>query len=141
MKDKFKETLSNILAYLLKVERRTLLWTNPSPTSDFGTQPISLDASAYDELEIYYTDYKAHNDIMPALRVSVGQAGSMNAFFGGSTYDSGVVFVANRRFAVTSTYVSFGNGNGSIPNNGWSTRNDMCIPQKIYGIKSGGGTA
>ena len=42
MKDKFKETLTHILSYLLKVERRTLLWTNPSNIYGAGTVALDL---------------------------------------------------------------------------------------------------
>ena len=34
----------------------TILWTNPSPNSSFGTQDISLSSSDYDVLEIFFKD-------------------------------------------------------------------------------------
>ena len=140
MKDKVKETLSNILAYLLKVERRTLLWTNPSPGSDFASQQVALSLNDYDEVEIVYVDYKLYSDVPPRLRIPLNQYGSMIALFGGSTYETGVPFFATRKAVAYPTYILFGQGNGSHPTLNWTVRNDMCIPWKIYGINQGGGT-
>ena len=33
-------------------EYRKLLWTNPSPTSSFAAQTVTLDLSSYDDVEI-----------------------------------------------------------------------------------------
>ncbi len=47
------KTVVNNNATALEKTQGTILWTNPSPTSSFGAQTITLSSSDYDVLEIY----------------------------------------------------------------------------------------
>ena len=116
-------------------EYKKLLWTNSSPTSTFAAQTISLDLSDYEEVEVEYVDHNVHISTMSQIRVKIGQSGSMNIMIGNSSYSSGVPFVANRRFSVTQTGITFGDGAGTPVSSSLATRNDSCIPYRIYGIK------
>ena len=143
MKDKLKETLTNILSYLLKVERRTLLWTNPNPTASFAAQTITIpDISQYNYLEIDTNGGSAVSGFTCRYPVAELLAGNIHwaTFIGqGAT---GLPSVNGRPFkCVSSTQIQFDNGaywntsgaQGGLPNVG--------KPLRIYGIKSGGGTA
>lgn len=116
-------------------EYRKLLWTNASPSTTFAAQTISLDLSDYEEVEVEYVDHNVHISTMSQIRVKIGQSGSMNIMIGNSSYSSGVPFVANRRFSVTQTGITFGDGAGTPVSSSLATRNDSCIPYRIYGIK------
>lgn len=116
-------------------EYRKLLWENPSPTAAFAAQTISLDLSDYDEVEIEYIDFVQHQDIMAQIKVTIGSHGSMHIMIGNSGYSSGVPFVANRRFLVNLTGIDFEGASGIPTNNSLTSRNDTCIPLRIYGIK------
>lgn len=118
------------------VEHRTLLWTNPDPTVAFAAQTVELDLSEYDEIELEYVDFVQHQNVMPLLRVPIGDRGSMNMMIGNSGYSTGLMFTANRRFLVSSTGVTFEGGNGTPTGYNLTARTDTCIPRKIYGIKS-----
>ena len=133
MKDKFKETLSNILSYLLKVERRTLLWENPNPDSAFSAQNINIDLSDYDEVEVVAKHW-SNNETIASARCKTTELGSILVPNGGNThmafrdwqgYADRIYMAQGRDFYGTS--MSYSDYAG--------------IPLRIYGIKSGVGTA
>ena len=134
MKEKFKETLSNILSYLLKVERRTLLWTNPSPTSPFAAQTVSLDLRDYVAVEVE-AKTGASIDQYTTHKFDVGGGGLITNFQLNDTWYM-------RQMTANSTGIIFANGRYCYMSNGGNGVLDaVCIPTKIYGIKYGGGTA
>lgn len=130
-----EDFLADINAQGTPSEYRKLLWTNASPSTTFAAQTISLDLSDYEEVEVEYVDHNVHISTMSQIRVKIGQSGSMNIMIGNSSYSSGVPFVANRRFSVTQTGITFGDGAGTPVSSSLATRNDSCIPYRIYGIK------
>lgn len=112
----------------------TLLWTNPSPTSTFGPQNITLSSSDYDFLEIYYYDWIDTKRMM-SQKVIKGKNILINAIF----YANTNFFMSNRPFTYNSgTSYSVGN---CVALYGSSTFlvdqaiNYVCVPVKIYGYK------
>lgn len=113
----------------LQTETRDILWYNPSPSSSFSYQTISLDLSEYQSIIVEYSP-KAN-------------AGGDNYKYNSVPIDIGDValiwFVAmvpdgdygGRNVTVASDGVSFGNGY----NHSSSSSNDCCVPTRIYGIK------
>lgn len=143
MKDKFKETLMNILSYLLKVERRTLLWTNPSPTSSFAAQrTVPLDLSNYDEVEVSFMLWTGYQQTSNIMRCKVGANAIVTAVASSNSYAVGSYpDPLARGMAVSVTGVQFGGGVESNPASGSNTykyADHVLIPYQIYGIKSGG---
>lgn len=102
-------------------EYRKLLWTNPSPTSSFAAQTISLDLSDYDEVEIYYRRSTA-NAATFSERYKIGELGL-------GYYISGTA-VGDRTSTISTSGIDVGTA--------WSSNtahNDFIIPLFIYGIK------
>lgn len=135
----------NILSYLLKVERRTLLWTNPSPTSSFAAQrTVSLDLSNYDEVEVSFMLWTGYQQTSNIMRCKVGANAIVTAVASSNSYAVGSYpDPLARGMAVSVTGVQFGGGVESNPASGSNTykyADHVLIPYQIYGIKSGGGT-
>ena len=146
MKDKFKETLSSVLSYLLKVERKTLLWTNPSPTASYsGGTPVSASVGAdYDAVEISFILWTGYQYICTVDRAEIGQAfvttslASSNNYAVGSRPDP---LARAWDFTVANGVRIYGGVEANFASQGaFATANHVLIPYKIYGIKSGGGT-
>lgn len=104
-------------------EYKKLLWTNPSPTSSFSAQTISLDLSNYDEVEIEAKQL-ASGTIVQLCRVGIGKQtkclfrdGNANNFY-------------TRTFVVSASSIQFGDAyyNSTVTNTD-------CVPIAIYGIK------
>ena len=135
--------LKKILAKLLNAtEERTLLWTNPKPTTSLGATTVNLDLSKYKFIEITYTTYANQTKYNPPLRLEVPESGTVSgvmiSFSGAGGYMTGNFVALSRTVSVTKTAVSFAAGVNAIPNNGqgYVTDHASTIPQKIYGIKS-----
>ena len=116
---------------------KTLLWTNSSPTSSFAPQTINLDLSKYKEVEIsfYNNITSGYRYRVPNVTCPIGDQAIVNGVFGGTAVESGVIFVFERVFTVSSDKISFGNAAGCADNNSHAIRNDMGVPIEIYGIK------
>ena len=98
-----------------------LLWTNPTPTSAFGAQTISLDLSQYKYVLVVTKsstaeDYKPRTSIVLPVLETYDQPISI-ATTGSSTY---------RAATANANGITFGNN---------SSRNSILIPYRIYGIK------
>lgn len=109
-------------------EYKKLLWSNPSPTSAFSAQTVSLDLSNYDDVEVEFMCWNTEQQEMASVMVAIGASGRMV---------SPLAVCAFRKFSVTSTSVAFENAQ-AYPNYGnWAlgTQNNACIPYRIYGIK------
>lgn len=109
-------------------EYRKLLWTNPSPTSAFSAQTVTLDLSSYDDVEIEMAGvgtYASTTTQTFKLEVNIGGLLSISANNIWWRYvtprTTGVEFGAGYR---TTTYGS----NATLDN-------DQMVPRKIYGIK------
>ena len=113
----------------MNINSHTLLWTNPSPSSAFNPQTISLDLSQYKYVVITYKTYSSHDttdrgSVFLPLWVGFGclvVGKPSDAFF-------------SRTFTLSSTGVSFYIG-GYVNASSASDTPDACIPLKIYGVK------
>ena len=111
---------------LTGVEKKTLLWTNASPTSGFANQTVNLDLSNYDSLEIEFKTYAGSNSFHVS-RHRIGVESVLTTATGGSATLAPVmrVFTSN---ASGITFVDFFDWN-------FGKNNTVCVPTKIYGIK------
>ena len=109
-------------------EYRKLLWTNPSPSSNFSAQTVSLDLSDYDEIELFYagtTDYA--NTAIDYIKVAIGKGGLLNMSANEIWW---------RYVTASSTGVTFDTGYRTPTYGANSTAdNKFIIPLKFYGIK------
>lgn len=101
-----------------------LLWTNPSPSSNFSAQTVSLDLSAYVYVVIVPKVLPSSTNMRTSVLLPKGKTTTCFELVGTSP----MVF-CGRDIAVSDTGVVFGNGsyNGSANNGYW-------IPMYIYGI-------
>lgn len=103
----------------------TLLWTNPSPSSAFAGQVVSVDLTKYDLALIIFKWDSGSTD-----------TGSITVPKGWSGYVGAPYTMANRYQRtigdVQDTYIDFGDG---VVGGGFN--NIACCPLYIYGIKVG----
>lgn len=120
--------LHNILAQLVKADRRTLVWTNPNPDNDFAAITVPLDLSAYDYAEVEF--------ISAGTNPGAGHATPWRSGVGASALCvQNSMIPASMRwrwFMPTSTGVQFSVGYVNQTEN-----NAVCRPYRIYGIKAG----
>ena len=126
-------TLSNLVNTIttngVRLEQRTLLWTNSNPYVAFSGQTISLNLSNYDGVEItMYSDATQH--VVQTLKLNIGDSNLVCTPYAQLRY---------RLVSANSNGIAFGNGSlsGSYghPWEVWETNNTVAIPYKIYGIK------
>ena len=110
-------------------EYRKLLWANPSPTSSFSAQTLSVLVSDYDEIAIEYSDNTAYQGIRKTVLTKAGATSTYIFSCAGGNFARGIT--------VTTTSVSFNDGMyyGSYGGANPSTNNSILIPIAIYGIK------
>lgn len=122
------------------IEKRKLLWTNASPTSEFAAQTLDSsdgipDLSEYDAVEIvcrYSTTSAARN----IYRCDVGSSASMYWFYYTATDGKYTGVRSRNEVSVSTTGVTFNDSSGKALNSSTRTINNGClIPIKIYGIK------
>ena len=118
------------IAYAQGGMKMDLLWTNPSPTSSFSPQTVSLDLSEY-------------NLVYAIFNISPEVAATSDSAWLLLIDDERPTIVLNpsyllryREVRATSTGVVFGSGL-EIQSYGQDavTKNDRVIPRLIYGIK------
>lgn len=104
----------------------SLLWTNPSPTSNFNPQTISISSSVYSLFIITsYMDNSATTIVFNTIVMKDAQT-YINTILGSYSYF--------RQVKITDSSVIFGTGYvGNGVNQ--SANNGATIPYKIYGIK------
>lgn len=112
----------------------TLLWTNPSQTTTFAAQTVSLDLADYDAVIIIYRINTTTDLITGNVYTPVGT----DARFRYIT-NSGTNLRAHQRdVTVTATGCVFSDNiyvtQGS---SGTTTSNTVSVPRNIYGIKFG----
>lgn len=112
----------------------TKLWTNPSPSSNFGAQTIPLDLSNYDMVRVMWrrgTNASGDGQAMDCA-IPSSQNMMMTMWFGAYA-----VPFSYRECAPSSTGVYFGNctQKTAASTSGASNHNQDCIPTAIYGIK------
>lgn len=130
------KTLIEIKKMLATVETRKLLWSNPSPNSQFAAQSLAIDGS-YDEYIIEWSDYMGEN-ARSSLSLKKGESVK---FCAPSIGDGGTNFWVNARQVTSSGSgsshrVIFGNGTYKTQGKtSITTTNEAMIPVRIYGIK------
>lgn len=102
-------------------EYRKLLWTNPSPTSAFAAQTVSLDLSDYDAVEI--ETLLSVGGMTTTRTTDVGQMGEV-----GGLGSAGATYCRMATVATSGITFTEGKTNGT-------TNNANAIPLRIYGIK------
>ena len=117
------------------VEKKTLLWTNSSPTNAFAGQTVIVDTN-YDEYEIVYTGYTAQSQYKKTERLSESD-GALTFITGSTGQESGSMYVFKRLVSIASNGISIGEVYSATGSANWTryTANTGIIPYKIYGIK------
>lgn len=129
-----KKTVTKLIE---NTEIRTLLWTNPSPTSAFISQTIPLSLDDYDEVEIIYKWTTSSQDTK-SVRSEIGGSARAESLLVSGT--SNIQF-ASRDFSVSSVGINVAVANYAYTDYvQWykysgGAGNDLIIPLKIYGIK------
>ena len=124
----------------------TLLWTNPSPTSNFGTQIITLSDSIsnYDYIKVQFlgsTTISISSSVVTPVQDFILQQRSTNntlrSITPGLQMSDGLFIRAFDYVSDTSINIT-----DALRLNGSANNNSITIPYKIYGVKkssSGGG--
>ena len=122
------------------IEKRILLWTNASPTSEFAAQTLDSsdgipDLSEYDAVEIVCR-YSRTDDTRMRYTCDVGGSSSMYWFYYTAT-DGKYTGVRSRNVvSVSTTGVAINTCSGKPGNSTTNTANNgYIIPVKIYGIR------
>lgn len=105
----------------------TLLWTNPSPTSSFASQSISLSESLenYNFYEIIYKQGNDTNRCLSSGKIPVGYGTILN-------YSVNTIRYRTTQESLTGSSITF--SDGSV---GGNTNNTTCIPLYVIGYKIG----
>lgn len=138
-----KKILSKLTA---QTEKKTLLWTNPNPSSAFSAQTTAIsNLSLYDEIEVYFLNADGQYDGGGKKLYQKGKVGEpsvlccSNFVLGGDVGSR--TCSTNRGFSFSGNNIVWKNGQRTLVSGGvFSTGadNSACIPLKIYGIKWGG---
>lgn len=118
-------------------EYKKLLWTNPSPTANFAPQTIALDLSGYDDIEVVANPF-ADLQYQYSVICPVGAGGNLEyqilntaTATNASTFINGV----SRTFRVSTSGITFDNGQMTYNGGAYTNWQGRAIPYKIYGIK------
>lgn len=123
-----------------RVEKR--VWTNPSPTSNFGDEIITCDLSNATEAKIVAQFYPTSglDDIQNGntieLTVPIGHSGDIKMFSHTGTSETESVYIWTRRFKATASNVQFGNCILRLAANSTysSIQLNYCIPLYINAV-------
>jgi hypothetical protein len=86
-----------------------ILWTNPSPTSDFASQTIILSSDDYDMLEIFYHTF---NNQVGSSRIFKGKGTRIiTSISNGTVYMRIIDYVDDTHFFASNIY---GGSNGNL---------------------------
>ena len=144
MGTKLFNILSTIIAYLTTTDRRTLLWTNATPTVGFPTQTLTF-SERYDAYEIHFSTYVGRDeDKITQMEVLEGETTALHGHVGSGGEVSGTLWTGRRtvwRSPTDEKSIVFGDPYSVFGTGNWSqyTSNMACVPMKIYGIKYGAG--
>lgn len=106
-----------------------LLWTNPSPTSTFASQTVSLDLSGYDYIYIVYDGVVGSSKLYNSAFIPT----SLPSY----TFVHCADFIYHRALTISSSGIVFAGGKYTRTY-GSSTFTDIataCVPIYIYGVK------
>lgn len=131
-----QQAISTIESDLGKVAKRTLLWSNPNPTSNFVAQTLSLNINDFDEILVQYrssTNTARYEESKVSRDLNIG----VKTYWSfGNNLSASAVFSRTFFGYFNTNSVTFENGR-SISHSGASItdNNAILIPVKIYGIK------
>lgn len=121
--------LDNALQALFDMAHKEVLWTNSSPNSVFRAQSIPKTLKADDLILINYKAYGS--DTNKSLIVPVGVGGLLETIMGSAGYEpSAEVWFAWRKLTVSTNGINFKSAVSYLG----ETRNEMCVPLKIFRI-------
>lgn len=120
--------LEDINAQGTPSEYRKLLWSNPSPTSEFSAQTISLDLSNYDDVDIVIYGGQVY-------RYHIADSLSSTAFTRAQLSGANYVELHGRRITISSTGIVFTDGYAPYGSTQGSVNNHAAKPYLIYGIR------
>ena len=125
-----KENTARLSIDMDGYEKSELVWTNPDPTAIFNPQTLTFDG-VYDKLEIIFNYDKTYPDRVGTQKVIVNDSDEsiLNATWGGNVTRRVIATSANGK-----TTLEIQKGVRYISTEGES--NAVCIPYKIYGIKT-----
>lgn len=117
------------------IEKPTLLWTNPSPTSQFAGQDVALDLTGYKVLLIKFYIGLAYgaDKIITKTVYDLEDTNISNINLSATAISSGSKNV--RQCNKISTGVHFNGGQYGLGSN-FSSSNFVCVPVEIYGYKT-----
>lgn len=126
-----------------QIVTRKLLWSNNSPSSDFGadTRYLSESASNFDEIQIYFQEKTGKNVHVQTFPNSFTDSALFCINGGNSGNHSYDLMTFSRRVDISGTSFYCGDciynhGGGSV---GFAvaTRSDLVVPIYVYGLKYG----
>lgn len=138
MKLDLKEWIAKVTG---QTEFKTLLWTNPSPTSAMGAVTlVPSGADVYDDIEVIYKTAHIYNGYWTSRGpFSAGTYITMSATAGTGGEFSGAIYAGVRTISMFAGGKLQADGAIGMSSSGTVSNNNMCIPVKIYGIRYVGG--
>lgn len=122
-----KEYINNI--------RGNILWQNPSPSSSFSSQEITLESNDYDMLELIWKSSASEN-FLHSCKIPKGYGVRMSD--GYTSNFAKVGFTSRTMEYVNDTTYSFSVAGRAITSqNTYSEENTACVPLYIIGYKTG----
>lgn len=136
-----KENTARLSIDMDGYEKSELLWTNPDPTTNIGTEKtITLDLSKYSSVRIVHrTDYwdgsAEVKGVVESDEIDIGSTGVLthDGMSNTSTY---YTMSKQRPVVVSTTGITFKVPYVSKTTSGPVVDGSACIPYKIYGIKT-----
>ena len=102
------------------VTKETLIWSNPSPTSNFGAQTISLDLSDAKAIAIQSRAWLNDPTLSDKVCAIVGDVGFEVRIY---VQTSGIMYYRDAKASKTGVQFSVGSGNGTVAG---------CVPMYIW---------
>lgn len=113
----------------------TILWTNDSPTSSFGSQSITLSNDDYDILEFYYKTFSGTDEIVSTKTIKGHNANLQTLYLDGTKIDIAyrtATYVNNTSYSISTGHIVQAPGTANA-----FTTNTQCIPLYVIGYKTG----
>lgn len=112
----------------------TILWTNPSPNSDFDLQSITLNSNDYEILEVYFRS-DVQGNRMGSVKVLKGY--TLQCDMSSDGYATPTRRWVRRLIYVSDTEYSAKDCTRLEYGENVVTTNDQCVPLYIIGYKTG----
>lgn len=121
------------------IEKRKLLWTNASPTSDFASQTVGpsqgVVLSGYDAVEIVFKA-SASNSQQVIEKCEIGAGLRIERLYNPTSASNTLSNMYRGLYAKSESGVEFGAGYKKVATSTSSSiENSYLIPYKIYGVK------